>query len=320
MTSSMVAQTNDHVALFATALQWLAQGHTVALATVLKTWGSAPRPSGSHMIVRGDGLFEGSVSGGCVEGAVIADATLCLTEQKSKMLHFGVADAKAWEVGLACGGEISVLVQPVSDAFFSENLMTHIQADTQSGKTVQVNLNTTHGTATLDNKDTDDLFSLVYAPSVRLAIIGAVHISQYLAPMAVHLGYDVTIIDPRGAFAAAERMTGLHVVTEWPDDALMHWKPDPASAIVALTHDPKLDDPALVAALKSSAFYIAALGSRKSHAARCERLKSQGFSETDIKRIHGPAGLSIGAKSPAEIAVSVLAQMTAVRRLGSDHS
>jgi xanthine dehydrogenase accessory factor len=313
-------QTSDHGALFATALGWMAHGHAVALATVLKTWGSAPRPAGSHMIVRDDGLFEGSVSGGCVEGAVITESQACLAEQKSRVLPFGVADAKAWEVGLACGGEISVLVQPLADDFFPPSLMAQIQSETQNGQTVSVGLNADSGRATHPVSDAPGVVALMYVPKLRLAIIGAVHITQYLAPMALQLGYDVAVIDPRSMFAAAERMAGLDVVTDWPDDALGNWKPDAGSAVVALTHDPKLDDPALGAALKSQAFYIAALGSRKSHAARSARLLSAGFSVADIERIHGPAGLSIGAKSPAEIAVSVLAQMTAVRRLGSDRS
>lgn len=156
-------------------------------------------------------------------------------------------------------------------------------------------------------------FVLVRNPSPRIIIVGAVHITQALAPMAAMAGYDVVIVDPRGAFATAERFPGTTLSQEWPDDALTALQPDTRSAIVTLTHDPKLDDPALIVALRSPAFYIGSLGSKKTHASRVARLKEQGFGDHEIARIHGPAGLDIGAKSPAEIAVSVLAQLTAAR-------
>nr|WP_298690239.1 XdhC family protein [uncultured Dongia sp.] len=157
-------------------------------------------------------------------------------------------------------------------------------------------------------------FVLVRNPPSRMIIVGAVHITQALAPMAKLAGYDVTIVDPRGAFATAERFPGINLSQDWPDEALAALQPDLRTAVVTLTHDPKLDDPALITALRSPAFYIGSLGSKKTHAARLERLRAAGFTEADVARIHGPAGLDIGAKSPAEIAVSVLAQLTAVRR------
>jgi xanthine dehydrogenase accessory factor len=309
--------TSDHAALFETALKWMHDGHKVAIATVLQTWGSAPRPTGSHMIVRDDGLFEGSVSGGCIEGEVIAGAQTSLASNVSKSLSFGVADAMAWEVGLACGGQISILVQPLGDAHFPPLLLARIVEETRSGRIMQIEIDETKGTAKIAETEKPDDGTFSYAPAARLAIVGAVHITQYLAPMASQLGYQVTIIDPRDMFARADRMQALQVIPAWPDEALAGWKPDGSSAIVALTHDPKLDDPALASALQSPAFYIAALGSRKNHSARLQRLQALGFSDSDCNRIHGPAGLAIGAKSPAEIAISVLAQMTAVRRTGT---
>ncbi|MFO0997671.1 MAG: XdhC family protein [Alphaproteobacteria bacterium] len=156
------------------------------------------------------------------------------------------------------------------------------------------------------------LFVQVFNPPLRMTIVGAVHIAQALVPMAALAGYDVTVVDPRRAFATDARFPNTHVTTEWPDDALQKIKPDRRTAVVTLTHDPKLDDPALHVALKSDAFYIAALGSRKTHAARLKRLKEAGFDEQTLARIHGPAGLSIGAISPAEIALSIMAQATAV--------
>jgi xanthine dehydrogenase accessory factor len=310
-----ISASDDQFRLFEMALTWLKEGHAVALATVTDTWGSAPRPAGSHLIVRSDGLFEGSVSGGCVEGAVIVEAQQCLTANSKKEISFGVSDAQAWQAGLGCGGNISVFIQPMNTDFFSPQLVSDILEMTRDGAAISIGIDRDTGKATkVDQAENASSVYLSYAPKFRLAIIGAVHIAQYLAPMAAQLGYDVLVIDPRSMFANGERMQGLTIVTKWPDDALSVWKTDASSAIATLSHDPKLDDPALVAALKSSAFYIAALGSKKTHASRVERLIAQGFSSADIARIHAPAGLAIGAKSPAEIAVSILAELTAARR------
>ena len=162
--------------------------------------------------------------------------------------------------------------------------------------------------------DEGQVFLNVFNPPLRLAVVGAVHIAQPLVQIARLANYDVTVIDPRRAFASAERFPGIALSHDWPDEALLAFRPDRRSAVVTLTHDPKLDDPALVEALKSDAFYIGALGSRKTHGKRLDRLKEAGFSDADCARIHGPVGLSIGAKSPAEIAVSIVAQITAVLR------
>jgi xanthine dehydrogenase accessory factor len=297
MTDRQTLRVNDHAAIFSQAIAWLQTGHEVAMATVLKTWGSAPRAAGSFLIARRDGAFEGSVSGGCVEGEVIAQAQSVIETATPKLLEFGVSNAKAWEVGLACGGEIQVLLYPAR----AEDLQ-HALAETQAGRSIEFNL------------PVADAPILILEPAPRLAIIGAVHITQFLAPMAKALGYDVIVIDPRTAFLTTLRFPDISTCADWPDDALAAWKPDISSAIVALTHDPKIDDVALAAALNSDAFYIAALGSRKNHAGRLERLAAQGFSSNQLGRIHGPAGLAIGAATPSEIALSVLAQLTAARR------
>jgi xanthine dehydrogenase accessory factor len=297
MRQKITLRTSDHTAYFAQALTWITQGEKVALATVIKTWGSAPRASGSFLIIRQDGLFEGSVSGGCVEGEVITQAQDVIQSGIPKLLSFGVSNARAWEVGLACGGEISILVY-CADELALKNALEK----TNTGHAVEFNL--PHEEAPL----------LILEPSPRLAIIGAVHIAQFLAPMARAVGYEVLLIDPRAAFLNSERFPDCKTNSDWPDDSLAQWKPNKSCAIVVLTHDPKIDDVALTSALKSEAFYIAALGSRKNHATRCERLQAQGFSESDTTRISGPAGLPIGAASPAEIAVSIMAQMTAIRR------
>lgn len=290
--------------LIARARAWRDAGHALKLATVIRTWGSAPRRVGAHLLVRDDGLFEGSVSGGCVEGAVIAEAQAL--QSGGKRLDFGVADAQAWEVGLACGGQISVLVQAVGESGFPFALLEHLAAARASGQAVTLATDLATG-QTREASEGD--FVHRYDPPLRLMLIGAVHISQAMVPLALGLGITPLVVDPRGAFAAGPRFAGIEVDGRWPDEALTDWKPDGASAVVALTHDPKLDDVALAAALKSDAFYVAALGSRKSHAARLERLGVLGFDGDTLARIKGPAGLDIGAANPAEIALSIAAQM-----------
>jgi xanthine dehydrogenase accessory factor len=297
--------------LLARAAEWMAVGHRLALATVVRTWGSAPRRVGSLLIVRDDGLFEGSVSGGCVEGAVIEAATNRIRTGGGELLTFGVANETAWEVGLACGGEIGILVQAVDDSGFPPALFDHLRTARAAGQPLTLASDFTTGRTTAG--EVGD-FVHRFDPPLRLMLIGAVHISQALAPMAASLGHDVLIVDPRGAFAAGPRFAGFEVDSRWPDEALADWKPDAASAIVTLTHDPKLDDVALAAALKSDAYYIAALGSRKTQASRMERLAGQGFGADALARIHGPAGLNIGAANPGEIALSIAAQMTAAWR------
>lgn len=300
---------NDARAIDA-ARTWLAAGHGVAIATVIETWGSAPQAVGSHLVIRDDGLFEGSVSGGCVEGDVIVAAQDLIARGGWERLDYGVADARAWEVGLACGGRIAVLVQAVTAAVFPPALLDALVAARDGGG--KVTLVTDLDTGVTREAEAGG-FVRVYPPNLRLAIIGAVHIAQTLVPMAALVGFDTTVIDPRGAFAAGPRFE-TKVDERWPDEALADWKPNAASAVVALTHDPKLDDVALAAALRSDAFYIAALGSRKNHAGRLERLRGQGFDDATLARVHGPAGLAIGARGPAEIALSVAAQMIAAWR------
>ncbi len=299
------------IALLLRVRDWLRAGHNIVLATVVRTWGSAPRGVGSHLVFRSDGLFEGSVSGGCVEGAVMEAARAALNDGKHQLLSFGVSDANAWEVGLACGGTIDILIQP----HISLELLEHVISTVEKGQSCSVAMDLQSGESSLSIDDqSGHQFIRVYQPKLRLAVVGTVHISQALVPLAQQLGYDVLLIDPRTTFTNNAQYIDVKITNDWPDDALRAWNLNARTAVVTLTHDPKLDDPALEAALASSAFYIAALGSRKSHAARCERLRARGFFGADIARIFGPAGLHIGAKTPAEIAVSVMAQMTAVLR------
>ncbi len=307
----MAAALSSDASIIDTARTWHRAGHQLAIATVIATWGSSPRRVGSHLIVRDDCIFEGSVSGGCVEGDVITAAQKIIREGGSRRLDYGVADARAWEVGLACGGRISILLQALVDGHFAPALLDRIIAGSTDGE--NVTLVTDLAAGVTREADAGD-FVRVYSPPLRLAIIGAVHIAQTLVPIARQLGYAALVIDPRGLFATSARFEDVALDDGWPDEALVRWRPNAASAVVALTHDPKLDDVGLAAALRSPAFYIAALGSRKSHAARLDRLRAIGFDEATLGRVHGPAGLSIGAASPAEIALSIAAQMTAAWR------
>jgi xanthine dehydrogenase accessory factor len=277
----------------------------LALATVVSTWGSAPRPRGSHMLVAADGRFEGSVSGGCVEGEVLANAAEVIAGGGFRRLRYGVADTAAWEVGLPCGGEIEVIVQPVSDEGFPHALFGQIGAAQDEGDALD--LTTDLVTGRTSAAPVIDGFRNFYAPPRRLLIVGAVQIAQSLAPLARQVGMAVTLIDPRGRFLTEERFPGVTLDDRWPDEAVAAAKPGPATAVVTLSHDVKIDDPALEAALSSKAGYMAALGSRRSHAARLERLAAKGFSSDDLARIEGPAGIDIGGVGPAEIALSIAA-------------
>ncbi len=310
-----------------TALNWFRKGRGAALATVVDTWGSAPRRVGSQLVIRGDGRIEGSVSGGCVEGAVIVEAMEAIDEGEARLLEFGVSDEDAFAVGLACGGTIRVLVEPVGTVL-TENMLTDLVAARAGREAVayEVNIDTGHRALRrnayherlrMDRSGFEadgKTFVAVHNPPLRLIIVGAVHIAQALVPMARIAGYDPAIIDPREAFASSARFPGETILTEWPDEAVAQLGLDARTAVVLLTHDPKLDDPALQAALQADVFYIGALGSTRTHAKRVDRMKQAGFTDTQIARIHGPIGLDIGAADPSEIAVAILAQMTAVLR------
>lgn len=297
----------DNDSVLAAAAQW--QGARLALATVVSTWGSAPRPRGSHMIVHEDGRFEGSVSGGCVESDILATAAEVIAGAPAQLKHYGVADAAAWEVGLPCGGEIDVLVQPVSDAGFAPALFDAIAEARARGERLSIATDTATGESMIGERG--GAFINRYDPPRRLLIVGAVQIAQALSGLARELGIAVTVIDPRARFLTEERFPGVTLDDRWPDEAIAALKPDPATAIVTLSHDIKIDDPALTAALASPAAYVGALGSRRSHAARRERLAAAGVAADALDRIDAPVGLDIGAVGPAEIALSIAAAMVA---------
>ncbi|MCE8519436.1 XdhC family protein [Ruegeria pomeroyi] len=309
------------------ALAWHRQGLGAALATVVETWGSAPRRVGAQLAIGGDGRIEGSVSGGCVEGAVIVEALEALEDGEARLLEFGVSDEDAFAVGLACGGTIRVLVEPVGSVL-PEPMLAELVDARASRQALAYVVDTARGTRALvrdgyrermrmDRSGFEEdgrTFVAVHNPPLRLIVVGAVHIAQALVPMARIAGYDPVVIDPREAFASDARFPGETILHDWPDEAVSKLGLDARTALVLLTHDPKLDDPALEAALAADVFYIGALGSTRTHAKRVTRMHEAGFTDAQIGRIHGPVGLDIGAAGPAEIAVAILAQMTAVLR------
>lgn len=317
----------DHDRIPEIALDWHGAGRQAALATVVQTWGSAPRPVGSQLAIAGDGEMMGSVSGGCVEGAVVVEALEALGDENCRILEYGVADDDAFAVGLACGGTIRILVEPIGNTgqALAPTVLSELVQARAARRPVALAVDIGdfsrrilgYGDAPslfdADRSGFDEsgvTFTAIHNPPLRLAIVGAVHIAQDLSKMARIAGYDVTIIDPRAAFGSAARFPDEVLVEEWPDAALGAHGLDLRTAVVTLTHDPKLDDPALIAALHSPVFYIGALGSTRTHAKRIARLCAEGFGAEELARIDAPIGLDIGAKSPAEIAVAVMAELT----------
>jgi xanthine dehydrogenase accessory factor len=335
---------HDLDAVLAQAAAWRAEGRGVALATVIRTWGSSPRQPGSKLAVDDRGAFVGSVSGGCIEAAVIHDALEVMAAGASRTLAFGVSDESAWEVGLACGGKIEVFVEAVAPARghgLPRELLADLIAARREGRAAVLATwldgsahlllggDPAHAPAELAaavaqvvagdqamtaGGEAGAIFLEPHLPPARLVIVGAVHVAQPLAEMAALAGFAVTIVDPRRAFATEARFPGRALVASWPDEALAQLRPDARTAVVTLTHDPKLDDPALIAALASPAFYVGCLGSQKTHAARRARLGERGVGAAALERLRGPVGLRIGARTPAEIAVSILAQIIAALR------
>lgn len=328
---------------------WLAEGQPVALATVVATWGSAPRKIGSNMAVRADGTMAGSVSGGCVEGAVVEQALKVIQGEPPQLLKFGVSDDDAWQVGLACGGSIEVFIQPVDEAILSQaltlmdkdrtvGLLTRIEApENQRGgqallaadgrniagdptllesanKEKVLRMLVAGESARLESVEQEDqtLFLQVVSAPKKLVIIGGVHISIPLANMAKTLGFETIVVDPRRLFGSDERFPFVdRLIGAWPQDAYTQIEIDSETAIAVLTHDPKIDDPAIIGALKTPVFYIGVLGSRRTHARRVERLKEAGVDDDLLARLHAPIGLHIGAQSPEEIALSIMAEIIA---------
>ncbi len=332
--------------------RWLEQGKSVALATVAATWGSAPRKVGANMAMTPDGEITGSVSGGCVEGAVFEAGVQVLETGKPTLLKFGVADEDAWNVGLACGGTIEVFVQPLDLGIF-QALKQALDREMEVARVVQISDPAPElpsdmlvfadgdsigsqgetwapmavtaaqealaaGVSSRKVLTTDprpvDLLVEVHPPSPLLVVVGGVQIALALVRIARVVGYRTIVIDPRRAFGSRERFAEVdRLIQAWPDEAFREVNLTSSTAVVMLTHDPKIDDPAFFAALPSPVFFIGALGSKKTHADRRQRLHNAGLAWDAIDRIHGPVGLDIGGQSPEEIALAIMAQVIAAR-------
>lgn len=318
------------------AIAWMEQSHGVALGTVVSTWGSSPRPVGSQMAINDKAAFAGSVSGGCIESFVISEAIDIIAEGEPQDLTYGVTDEQAAEVRLTCGGTIRVFVERAPPLAELERMagdppVTRV-VDLASGAALMVDDEGATGALALSEDRLNEvlclhkqgvsgvvvreggveLFVKTYTRPRKLVVVGAVHIAQILAPMATAIGFQVTVIDSRPVFATPERLPGVTLVHERTEQAVQRLPLDSRTALVILAHDPILDDPALHAALASSAYYIGCLGSRRTHAQRLDRLRGAGFGEDALKRLHGPVGLDIGGRSSGEIAVSILAEIIAV--------
>jgi len=335
--------------------QWRGKNEKLAITTVVETWGSAPRPVGSKMVTTQSGGIAGSVSAGCVEGAVIEESAEVMSTGKPKLVEFGVADETAWSVGLACGGKIKVFIEP---GFSIDSIYNVVKENLVDGKPF-LTITYLDGTEEHINKkllvepggkqigDLDwpegggdildealqyleneksgtikepggaTLFVDVHPLPPKLIIVGAVHLSVPLITIANTIGFETILVDPREAFASRERFPHVdQLVQSWPDEAMQKLTLDKSSYIVVLTHDPKLDDPALLAALKSDARYIGALGSRRTNQKRFGRLRDAGLTEDQLSRLHAPIGLDLGGRSSNEIAISIMAEIVQVRNDG----
>lgn len=330
--------------------RWLVEEKRIAIATVVQTWGSAPRRAGSKLAIASDGQFSGSVSGGCVESAVIEAALESIKTDRPQLLHFGVADETAWEVGLACGGSIEIFVKPLDLDFFTsvraawieEKNAVHVTVIRGSehilGRELIVHEDGTvigtigdhrqhkvlelvpeifrHGESRRMMLDEEtELFLEWISPPPTLIAVGGAHITVALVSLAKTLGFRTVVIDPRGAWGNEGRFPNVDQrIQSWPEKAFPQIKITRSTAIVMLTHDPKLDDPAVKIALNSPAFYVGALGSRSTHAKRRERLSSEGITDEQLSRLHAPIGLDIHASTPEEIALAILAEVVETYR------
>jgi xanthine dehydrogenase accessory factor len=329
--------------------RWREAQETVALATVIQTWGSSPRREGAKMALTPDGKITGSVSGGCVEGAVFEAGVEVLKTKQPQLLHFGVADETAWEVGLACGGSIDIFVKPLDSSFYkdlhsaiveerSAVIVTVVRGDagilgrelllredgsvsgTFGDNLDKIVLNLARETLALgasrrvELDESIEIFLEAMLPPPTLIAVGGVHITIALMTLAKTLGYRTVVVDPRSAFGNRERFPNVdQLIQAWPDEAFQQVPLTRSTAVAMLTHDPKLDDPALKLALPSPAFYVGALGSRTTQAKRRQRLLDEGMTEAELDRLRGPIGLEIEAHTPEEIALSIMAEIVAMR-------
>ncbi|MFM0735022.1 XdhC family protein [Paraburkholderia sediminicola] len=297
--------------------RWLEEGHRALLVTVVKTWGSSPRPEGAMLAVRDDGLVVGSVSGGCIEDDLIDRVRQKGIEQtRPEAVKYGITAEEAHRFGLPCGGTIQLVLEPLTPQSGIADLCNAVE----DGRLVAREVDMVTGAVRLDTAlatdgvhfDGERLLT-IHGPRYRMLVIGAGQLSRYLCNIAVGLDYQVTVCDPREEYTEEWNIPGTKIVRTMPDDTVIEMKLDERCAVIALTHDPKLDDLALMEALKTPAFYVGALGSRRNNQARRERLKEFDLNDTELARLHGPVGIYIGSRTPPEIAVSILAEVTAAK-------
>src|SRR5487761_698974 len=301
--------------------EWTKAGEDIALATVVETWGSSPRPLGSKMVVTRSGKMAGSVSNGCIEGAVFEEAQKVLKTGKPKVAAFGVADDVAFEVGLACGGHIEVFVEPLAPAhkqvigMLERNEAATLRTNLATGE-VELVAGALSGSE-LARREGDWFIEPLRRPD-HLVIVGAIHIAIPLHRLAKLMGYRVTVVDARAKFATKERFPEAdELLVAWPDEAMATIAIDNSTYVVILTHDPKFDLPALRKILTKDPGYIGAIGSRKTNQNRFDTLRGEGFTEEQLSLVHGPIGLDLGGRGAEETALGILAEITAVRFGGS---
>jgi xanthine dehydrogenase accessory factor len=299
------------------AMRWLDEGHRALMVTVVKTWGSSPRPEGAMLVVRGDGHVMGSVSGGCIEDDLVDRVRRLGIEQTfPETMKYGISADEAHRFGLPCGGTIQLVLEPITQQSSIRALYEAIGRRELVARTLDM----ATGAVTLGPAGTADgvyfdktHLTTIHGPRYRMLVIGAGQLSRYLCQIAVGLDYQVVVCDPREEYVNTWDVSGTKLVRTMPDDTVLGMKLDERSAVIALTHDPKLDDLALMEALKTSAFYVGALGSRRNNAARRERLREFDLTDVQLARLHGPAGIYIGSRTPPEIAISILAEVTAAK-------
>jgi xanthine dehydrogenase accessory factor len=299
------------------AVHWLKSGHQVAIATVIQTWGSAPRPIGSWLAIRRDGQVTGSVSGGCVEDDLIRRVqTEILTRDLPEIVVYGAGPQEVTRFGLPCGGTLKLLVEPKPELAILEAILAAISSHQITSRSLDLST----GKSKLESGNRNDAFifneglmKTTYGPRWRMVIIGAGQLSLYTADFALALDFEVIVIDPREEYAEGINREHIQFIKGMPDDVLLEIEVDSHTAVVALTHDPKLDDMALMEALKSPAFYVGALGSKNNTEKRKARLLEFDVTQKQVERLHGPVGLLIGALTPPEIALSILAEIIAVK-------
>ena len=300
-----------------TCEQWLAESYRCELVTVVKTWGSSPRPEGAMLAICEDGRVMGSVSGGCIEDDLIGGVRQQgMTRKRPELLTYGISADEAHRFGLPCGGTIQLAVEPLSSRSRIPELLARLSArelvarrlDLESGEVVL-----SPAEPGMNVQISPTMLTTVHGPRWRLLIIGAGPLTRFLAQIAIGMDYHVTVCDPRDEYRSGWQAEGVELVHAMPDDVVLEMKLDRRSAVLALTHDPKLDDLALMEALRSDAFYVGAIGSRANNARRRERLKLFDLDDAQLDSLHGPIGIYIGSKTPAEIAISILAEMTAAK-------